>query len=189
VPYLRQQGILPGKVKINETQALLVEALERTVAFIPWSAGVMTHFEYELYEKDLPPEQWQARWWAMVGEYQMVLPPDPARVSDPDLCDACTKTHIIDDPAGYYDYAIATVIKYQLHEHIAKRILQQDPHSCNYYGNKAVGDYLRSILEKGATEDWREVLKAATGEELSTRAMVEYYRPLQGWLEKENRKK
>lgn len=188
VPYLRQQGILPKDVKINQTQAMLEEALSHTVAFVPWSAGVMSRFEYELYEKDLPPEKWQSRWWELVREYQGVVPPDADRINDPTLCDACTKTHINDDPAGYYDYAIATVIKYQLHEHIARDILKQDPRSCNYYGSKEVGDYLRGILSKGATEDWRKVLKDATGEELSTRAMVEYYTPLLGWLQKENKK-
>ncbi len=188
IPYLTQVGILPKNVKINPTQAMLVDALEKTVAFIPWSAGTMSHFEYELYEKDLPPDQWQARWWAMAEQYQGVGVPDKARLTDPTLCDACTKTHINDDPAAYYDYALATVIKYQLHEHIAVKILHQDPHTCNYYGNKQVGDFLKSILEKGATEDWREVLKDATGEELSTRAMVAYFAPLQVWLEKENAK-
>jgi peptidyl-dipeptidase A len=44
------------------------------------------------------------------------------------------------------------------------------------------------VLEKGATEDWRKVLRDATGEDLSTRAMVAYFAPLQGWLEKENAK-
>ena len=188
IPYLTQLGILPKKVKINPTQAMLVDALEKTVAFIPWSAGTMSHFEYELYEKDLPPEQWQARWWAMAEQYQGVAVPEASRLTDPNLCDACTKTHIIDDPAGYYDYALATVIKYQLHEHIALKILKQDPHTCNYYGNKEVGTFLKSILEKGATEDWRKVLKDATGEELSTRAMVAYFAPLQTWLVKENKK-
>lgn len=186
VPYLTQLGILPKGVKINPTQAMLVDALEKTVAFIPWSAGTMSHFEYELYEKDLPADRWQARWWAMAEQYQGVAVPDKSRLTDPTLCDACTKTHINDDPAGYYDYAIATVIKYQLHEHIALKILHQDPHTCNYYGNKEVGAFLKSILEKGATEDWRKVLKDATGEDLSTRAMVAYFQPLQGWLEQEN---
>lgn len=188
VPYLQQRGVLPKTAKIDPTQAMLASALEQTVAFIPWSAGVMTHFEYELYEKDLPPDQWQARWWALAGQYQKVAPPSPARLSDPALCDACTKTHIIDDPGQYYDYAIATVIKYQLHEHIATKILKQDPHACNYYGNKDVGAFLRGILEQGATRDWREVLEEATGEPLSTRAMVAYFAPLQKWLEKENKK-
>jgi len=56
----------------------------------------------------------------------------------------------------------------------------------HYAGRKDVGDFLRSIMEKVATEDWRKVLKDATGEERSTRALAEYYQPLEKWLEKQN---
>ena len=186
--YLRRIGVLPKKAKLDETQVLLNEALGGTVAFIPWSAGVMARFEYELYEKELPPEQWQRRWWELAAQYQGVAPPDLARLDDETLCDACTKTHIIDDPAGYYDYALATAIKHQLHAHIANEILHQDPRNCDYGGNAEVGAFLRSVLEKGATQDWREVIREATGEDLSTRALVSYYAPLQRWLVKEGKK-
>lgn len=184
LPYLTARGIAPKDAKVDADAWLLNEALEQTVAFLPWSAGVMSRFEHDLYERDLPPDQWQARWWQYVQQYQKVAPPSPDRLSDPTACDACTKTHINDDPAQYYDYAIATVLKYQLHEHIAKKILKQDPHACNYHGNKDVGTFLRGILQKGATEDWRKVLREATGEDLSTRAMVAYFAPLQRWLQK-----
>jgi peptidyl-dipeptidase A len=33
-------------------------------------------------------------------------------------------------------------------------------------------------LKKGGTEDCRKVLKEATGEDISTRAMMEYFKPL-----------
>lgn len=184
-PYLEQQKILPPGTKLDPDLLLLTEALDH-VAFIPWSAGVMSRFEYELYEKNLPADQWQKRWWELTEQYQNVAVPSKARLSDASLCDACTKTHINDDPAQYYDYALATVIKYQLHEHIATKILEADPHACNYYGNKEVGAFLKDILEKGQTEDWRKVLRDATGEEISTRAMTEYFAPLRKWLEKEN---
>jgi peptidyl-dipeptidase A len=187
-PYLKQLGVMPKATKIDPTQQLLREALEQTAAFVPFATGTMSRFEYELYEKDLPADQWQTRWWSIVSEYQGIGVPDPARLTDPNLCDACTKTHVIDDPAQYYDYALATVLKYQLHEHIAKKILKQDPHNCNYYGNKEVGAFLQGVLAKGATEDWRKVLKDATGEELSTRAMVAHFDPLLKWLKKENAK-
>ncbi len=186
--YLRQMGIVPKNHKVDPVKQLLKEALEQTVAFVPFATGTMSRFEYELYEKELPADQFQARWWAIVGQYQGIAVPDAARLADAAACDACTKTHVIDDPAQYYDYALATVIKYQLHEHIARKILKQDPHDCNYYDNKEVGAFLRGILEKGSTEDWRKVLRDATGEELSTRAMVAHFEPLRKWLEKENKK-
>ncbi len=71
----------------------------------------MTHFERDLYENDLPPEEWQARWWQYVSRFQGVQAP---KARSEDLCDACTKTHINDDPAQYYDYALASLVKFQL---------------------------------------------------------------------------
>ena len=42
-------------------------------------------------------------------------------------------------------------------------------------------------MEKGGTEDWRKVLRDASGEDLSTRAMVAYFKPLLTWLEQQNK--
>jgi len=182
-PYLREIGVLEKGRQTDPTQLLLAEALNSAVVFLPWSAGVMTHFEHDLYENNLPANQFNRRWWELKRRYQGIVPPAPRGER---FCDACTKTHIIDDPAQYYDYAIADVLKYQLHDYIARHILHQDPHHCNYYGNKEVGQWLDSILRLGATRDWREVLKEKTGEELSPRAMLDYFQPLMAYLKKEN---
>jgi peptidyl-dipeptidase A len=119
-----------------------------------------------------------------VAKYQGIEP--PAKRGD-ELADYATKTHINDTPAYYHNYAFATVLKFQLHDYIARNILHQPPQSCNYAGNKEVGNFLRKILEKGGTEDWRKVLKDATGEDLSTRAMVDYFEPLMDWLKEQNK--
>ena len=118
-----------------------------------------------------------------MAQYQGIVPPSPR---GEEFCDACTKTHIIDDPAQYYDYAIANLIKYQLHDYIARKLLKRDPHDANYYGNKEVGKWLWDLLSLGATRDWRQVLKEKTGEDLSSRAMLEYFRPVSEFLAKEN---
>jgi peptidyl-dipeptidase A len=180
-PYLRAIGVLPENLKIDQQAVLLDEALH-AVPFIAWSAGTMSHFERDLYSADLSPSEWQARWWSYVAQYQGVEPPDKRPA---DGCDACSKTHINDDPGQYYDYAMSFVIKYQLHDHICKKILHQDPHACSYYGSKPAGDFLRSILRLGATQPWRKVIQDATGEPVSTRAMREYFAPLEAWLDKE----
>lgn len=183
-PYLRDLDLLAKDANIDQTQWLLNEALSlSSVVFIPFSAGTMSHFEHDLYEMNLPKEEYNKRWWEYVSRYQGIIPPTP-RIEE--YCDAATKTHIIDDPAQYYDYALSCVLKFQLHDHIARKILKQDPQSCNYYGNKEVGDFLRSIMQPGASKDWRTVLKEKTGEDLSARAMLEYYRPLMEALKKIN---
>ena len=182
-PYLRAVGILPPDAKVDHKKWLLNEALEEAVPFIRWSAGTMSFWERDLYEKDLRPEEFNKRWWDYVSKFQGVVPPEPR---GEEFCDAATKTHINDDPAQYYDYAIATVLKYQLHEKICRDILKQDPHACNYYGSKAVGEFLRGILEQGATRPWRDVIREATGSDLSTKAMAAYFQPVLEDLRKQN---
>ena len=184
VPYLQSRGILPADYKADTTAFLLDDALASGVAFIFWSSGTMTHWEADIYARNLPADQWNARWWRYVRDFQGVEPPT-ARGEE--WCDAATKTHINDNPAYYYSYAIATVLKFQLHDHIARKILHQPPQACNYADNQAVGAFLKSILEKGATQDWRKILRDATGEDLSTRATLEYFKPLQQWLETQNK--
>lgn len=182
-PYLREVGILPEGTEIDETAWLLDDALNGPIVFLPWSAGVMSHFERDLYAGELPEAELNTRWWEHVARFQGIEPPSARPV---DGCDACTKTHIIDDPAGYYDYALANVLLYQLHDHICRNILEVDPHQCNYYGHREVGDFLRGILSPGASRDWREVLIEATGRDLTAEPMLEYYRPLMSFLEERN---
>ncbi len=184
VPYLQSRGILPADFKADKTAFLLDDALARSIPFIFFSAGVMPHWEADIYAHNLPAAQWNARWWKYVSDMQGVEPPSPR---GEEFCDAATKTHINDTPAYYYNYAFATVFKFQLHDYIARHILHQAPQSCNYADNKEVGAFLDNILKKGATEDWRKVLKEATGEDISTRAMADYFKPLQAWLEEQNK--
>ncbi len=183
VPYLKAVGVLPADFQADDIAFLLNNALTTTVPFIFWASGTMTHWEADVYAHQLSPDQWNARWWQYVRQFQGVEPPEPR---GEEYCDAATKTHINDNPCYYYSYAIATVLKFQLHEHIARKILHQPPQHCSYADHPAVGDFLRRIMRKGATEDWRQVLRDATGEELSTRAMVEYYQPLMAWLQTQN---
>ncbi len=184
-PYLEAVGLMSPDVTIDQIQWLLNDALaSSSVVFIPFAAGTMSHFEHDLYEQDLPKDQFNSRWWQYVEQYQGIVPPSPRGEQ---YCDAATKTHIIDDPAQYYDYALSCVLKFQLHEHIARTILKQDPRSCNYYGNKEVAAFLRSIMKHGASKDWRAVLKETTGQDLSARAMLDYFQPLMEYLKQVNR--
>jgi peptidyl-dipeptidase A len=182
MPYLRKLGLVRQGQEPDPAGWLLQSALD-SVVFMPFAAGTMTHFEHDLYESELPASEWQARWWQYVARYQGVQAP---KARGEELCDACTKTHINDDPAQYYDYAIANLIKFQLHDHICTQILKQDVRACDYSGNQEVGRFLQKILAKGATRDWREVMREATGEDIGPRAMLAYFQPVLADLEKRN---
>ncbi len=180
-PFLVERGLIPAGVETDAVQTLLKEALDQVV-FIPWSAGVMTHFERDLYA-GLAPEEYNQRWWRYVRSFQGIEPP-AARGEE--LCDACTKTHITDDAAQYYDYAVSAIMLYQMRGHVAEKILGQDPHATNYWGREDVGSFLSGILELGATQDWRAVMREHLGEEISASAMLAYFQPLTAYLQEQN---
>ena len=181
-PFVEAIGLLPEGGEINEIEALMYEALNYVV-FIPWSCGVMTMFEMGLYNGEITPDNYNAKWWEIKQKYQGIVPPGDR---GEEYNDAASKTHINNDAAQYYDYAISNMLLFQLHNHIAKNILNQDPHATNYFGSKEVGSFLWSILEKGASGDWRELLREKTGSDLSANAMLEYFQPLMAWLQEQN---
>ena len=182
-PFLAGLGLISPNTKTDQTQQLLKEALSYVV-FIPFASGVMSEWENSFYADQLPADQLNARWWALCKQYQGMVPPT---TRGENYLDPATKTHINDDPAQYYDYALSYVILFQLHDHIAKNILHQAPRATNYYGNQEVGNFLRDIMRPGASRDWRVVLKEKTGEDLSARAMVDYFQPLMAYLKAQNK--
>lgn len=182
-PFLQGQGMVDPNLKVDETKQLMKEALD-FIVHIPWGAGVMTRFESEIYANNLPENTFNATWWNLVKKYQGIEAPS---LRGEEYCDAATKTHINNDPAQYYDYSISNVLLFQFHQHIATKILKQDPHATNYWGSKETGDFLKALMKTGATEDWRTHLKKHLGTEMSAQAMLEYFKPLMTHLKTVNK--
>jgi peptidyl-dipeptidase A len=181
--FLVGRGLVPPEVKVDSMAQLLQEALSYVV-FVPFAAGTMTRFEHALYADSLPGDRFNAKWWELARRYQGIVPPAPR---DERWSDALTKTHINDDPAQYYDYALSYALLFQLHDHIARQILHQDPHDTDYYGSRETGDFLRRLMAPGASRPWRETLRETTGRELDGKAMANYFEPLYRWLQEQNR--
>jgi peptidyl-dipeptidase A len=182
-PFLAGLGLVDAKMPTNQTQTLLKEALQY-VPFIPFASGVMSEWENAFYAENLPADQLNAKWWALCKQYQGMVPPTERGEN---YLDPATKTHINDDPAQYYDYALSYIILFQLHDHIARKILHQDPHATNYFGSREAGQFIQDIMRPGSSRDWRTVLKEKTGEDLSARAMVDYFQPLMVYLKEQNK--
>ncbi len=181
-PFLQNLEMMDKNVVTNDTLILLKEALEYVV-HIPWGSGTMTEFEYNLYTKNIPQNQYNKLWWDLAKRFQGIVPPSER---GEEYCDAATKTHINDDPAQYYDYSMSNVLLFQFHQHIATNILKQNPHQTNYWGNKEVGSFLQTVMKPGASVDWREHLKKSIGQEFSAKPMLEYFSVLMPYLKKVN---
>lgn len=181
--FLANRGVIGQDARPDSIQTMLKEALQYVV-FMPFSTGTMTRFEHELYSKNLPPDQYNSKWWELAAKYQGIAPPAPRGEQ---FADALTKTHINDDPGQYYDYALSQALLFQLHNHIATNILKQSPYDTDYFGSRAVGDFLKALMAPGASRPWRDVLRETTGQELNAQAMVRYFAPLHSWLTEQNK--
>jgi peptidyl-dipeptidase A len=181
-PFLAQYGLVDSAAQVDETMVLLREALSYVIV-IPWGAGVMTAFEDALYTQNLSEDQYNAKWWELKKKYQGIVPPTNR---GEEYCDAASKTHINNDAAQYYDYAISYILLFQFHMHISNKILEQDPHNTNYNGSEETGTFLYDLMYPGASVDWREHLHNMIGSDMSAKAMLEYFDPLMDYLKQQN---
>lgn len=181
-PFMEGLELIPPGTETDEISILHKEALNYIV-FIPFGAGVMPGFEHDIYKEDLSADEFNKRWWDLKKKYQGIVPPSER---GEEFCDAASKTHINNDAAQYYDYAISYVLLFQFHDHIAKKILNQSPRATNYYGNKGVGDFLKKVMYPGASQDWRTLMEENLGSGMSASPMLEYFEPLMEHLKKEN---
>ena len=62
-------------------------------------------------------------------------------------------------------------------------------HQCNFYGSVEAGNKMKEMLSLGSSRPWREAMEKMTGQrKMSTKAIREYFEPLEAWLKEENRK-
>lgn len=171
--YLSQLGLgLPEGIR---AEARLIEALELSVPLVAFSAGTMFHFEYDIYRGRLPANSWQESWWRHASGFQRIITEDDR--SD-NACDGLSKRHLTMSPGYYHNYAIATIVKYQLYEHICNNVVYQDPNDSNFFGERRVGEFLHSLMMSAGTRPWREAYEEAVGEPLSVEPLLRRFRNL-----------
>jgi len=184
--YLVQIGLL-DRAKVpsvdKDTGLLLRQALDK-VAAMPWTL-LVDRWRWQVFSGQTKPDDYEASWNALRRQYQGIVPPAerPADAFDPGA-----KYHI---PAvvPYTRYFLARVLQFQFFEAACREAGWQGPlHRCSFYGNKAVGAKLNAMLSMGASKPWPDSLEAFTGtREMSGKAMIRYFAPLQKWLEAQNK--
>jgi peptidyl-dipeptidase A len=81
------------------------------------------------------------------------------------------------------------VLQFQLHRALCEAAGFKGPlHECSIYGNEEAGRRFREMLALGTSQPWQDALEKLTGtRQMDATAIVEYFQPLMGWLEEENR--
>jgi peptidyl-dipeptidase A len=184
--YLVQIGLLErSKVPSADKDIglLLRQALDK-VAFMPF-AYIVDKWRYGVFDGSTPPANYNQSWVGLKQQYQGVVP--PVYRSEADF-DPGAKFHIPGNTT-YERYFFARVLQFQFYKAACDMSGWKGPlHRCSFYGNKEVGRRLNAMLAMGASHPWPDALEAFTGtREISGRPMLEYFAPLQAWLEEQNR--
>jgi len=186
--YLVQIGLLDrSKVPSADKDIglLLRQAMDK-VAFLPFGL-LVDKWRWRVFSGEVTPANYEKGWNDLRLQYQGIVPPVARTEAD---FDPGAKYHI---PASvpYTRYFLARILQFQFYKAACDQTGWKGPlHRCSFYGNKEVGRRLNAMLEMGASRPWPDALEAFTGSrEISGQAMIEYFRPLIGWLEQQNRGK
>jgi peptidyl-dipeptidase A len=183
--YLVQIGLLRQNQMPNEEQdraLLLRQALDK-IAFLPFGL-LVDRYRWGIFSGQIAPTEYQAAWDRMRLQYQGIVPPVARTEAN---FDAGAKYHV---PASvpYTRYFLARILQFQFYKAACDIAGWRGPlHRCSFYGNREVGRRLNAMLAMGASRPWPDALEAFTGSrEMSAEPMVEYFRPLLGWLREQN---
>jgi peptidyl-dipeptidase A len=181
--YLKRVGLLDAVPATNDTALLLRQAMDK-VAFLPFGL-LIDQWRWKVFSGEVKPSEYNAAWWQLRHRYQGVSEPLPRSESD---FDPGAKYHV---PANtpYTRYFLARVLQFQFYRALCREAGHSGPlHRCSFYGSQAAGDKLNAMLRLGQSQPWPEVLYAMTGERrMDGTAMLEYFAPLQRWLDEQNR--
>jgi peptidyl-dipeptidase A len=166
---------LQTMINISESEKKAVRGSQlenlsaKALVFARW-AQVMTRFERSMYQN--PDQDLNGLWWNLVEEYQLVKRPENR--NEPDWA---AKIHLAQYPCYYHNYMLGELAASQILNSICRRVMSQSSLAeLSFAGKTAIGEYLtKEVFRPGSSLHWNDLLKRATGEELTPRYFVEEF--------------
>jgi len=180
--YLWKLGLMAEEAEGTELNVLMRKALEK-IAFLPF-ALLIDRWRWEVFAGDVPPEEYNERWWELRRRYQGIAPPQPRPA---DAFDPGAKYHVTAN-VPYTRYFLAAILQFQFHRSLCKVAGHQGPlHACSIYDSREAGKRLDEMMRLGLSRPWPEALEKITGSaEMDAGAINQYFAPLSAWLKAEN---
>jgi len=184
--YLHQVGLLESLPQAsNDIPELLKQALER-VAFLPFGL-MIDQWRWKVFSGEIAPADYNQAWWALRLKYQGVAPPVARSEAD---FDPGAKFHVAAN-VPYVRYFLAHILEFQFYRALCRESGYKGPlNRCTFYGSKEAGAKFNKMLAMGQSKPWPDALEALTGgRQVDASAILEYFAPLQKWLDEQNKGK
>ena len=184
--YLLKVGLLENVPQdSNDIPELLKQALDR-VAFLPFGL-MIDQWRWKVFSGEIAPADYNKSWWALRLKYQGVAPPMARSEAD---FDPGAKYHVAAN-VPYTRYFLAHILEFQFYRALCRESGYKGPlNRCTFYGSKEAGAKFNKMLAMGQSKPWPDALEVLTGgRQIDGGALLEYFAPLQKWLDEQNKGK
>jgi peptidyl-dipeptidase A len=185
--YLRKIGLVgdvtPSKEAIINQQMKM--ALDK-IAFLPFGK-LVDEWRWGVFDGRIKPADYNKAWWELREKYQGVSAPVARTEED---FDPGAKYHIPGN-TPYTRYFLSFILQFQFHKALCDAAGYQGPlNECSIFGSTEAGKKYGAMLAQGASQPWQETMQELTGtREMDASAIIDYFKPLEGWLKEQNKGK
>jgi peptidyl-dipeptidase A len=183
--YLHRIGLVSAvkpsrEAVINQQMKMAAEK----IAFLPFGK-LIDEWRWQVFSGAVQPADYNKAWWELKRKYQGVAPPLERTEAD---FDPGAKYHIPGN-TPYMRYFLAFILQFQFHKALCDASGFKGPlHECSVFGSKEAGRRFAEMLALGASRPWPDALEKLTGSrQLDASAIIDYFQPLKGWLEEQNK--
>jgi len=181
--YLVKLGLLDKAPDTSKDIGLLMNRALEKIAFLPF-ALVIDQWRWKVFSGEIPPEKYNETWWQLREKYEGIAPPVNRTEED---FDPGAKYHVAGN-VPYMRYFLADILQFQFHRALSQAAGCTGPlNRCSIYGNQTAGQKLKSMLELGQSQPWQDALEKIAGtRQMDASAILDYFAPLQTWLDAQN---
>jgi peptidyl-dipeptidase A len=181
--YLQQLGLLAEEPPASKDIGLLLNQALDKVAFLPFGL-LIDQWRWKVFSGEVGPGEYNAAWWELREKYQGVAAPAVRTEED---FDPGAKYHVPGN-TPYTRYFLAHILQFQFHRAMCGLAGYQGPlNRCTIYGSAEAGTRLAEMLALGSSRPWPDALEVLTGQrEMDATAILDYFAPLQAWLDQQN---
>jgi peptidyl-dipeptidase A len=182
--YLRKIGLVgdvtPSKEAVINQQMKM--ALDK-IAFLPFGK-LIDQWRWGVFSGKIKPADYNKAWWELREKYQGVVP--PVARSEEDF-DPGAKYHIPGN-TPYTRYFLSFILQFQFHKALCDASGFKGPlNECSIFGSTEAGKKYGAMLAQGSSKPWQDTMQELTGgRDMDASAIIDYFKPLEAWLEKQN---
>jgi peptidyl-dipeptidase A len=185
--YLHQIGLV-GAVKPSQ-EAIINQQMKMAldkVAFLPFGK-LIDEWRWAVFDGRIKPADYNKAWWELRQKYQGLAAPVARSEAD---FDPGAKYHIPGN-TPYTRYFLSFILQFQFHKALCDAAGFKGPlHECSIFGNQEAGRRYAEMLKLGASQPWPDTLEKLTGTRgMDASAIIDYFQPLDGWLDEQNKGK